>query len=245
MRPTGTIYKRGLLTKKHGQVRIALPFKLKVFYHYLYFWGTCFLVASISGIILSFLPILKEETAYQLRSQGILEKPSYTASQIQTVEASDQDPVSKEAKELGIDPSFSIVIPKIDAKSNVFANVDTSDEEEYMDVLSKGVAHAKGTYFPGQGKNIFLFAHSTDSPINIQKYNAVFYLLSKLEKGDTVIIYFANKKYIYEVTEKTVKSASDISFLVNETQTEVLYLMTCTPPGTTWKRLFVTANLKE
>jgi len=243
MRPHGTIYKQSRFSRNHGEVRMALPFQVKVFYNYLYFWGTCFLVASIAGFILLFAPIVTQEVKYQLKTSlasDLVEKTEYPiASDVKADTTSD---IQNEAMNLGVDPEFSIVIPKIDAKSHVIANVDTANEKDYLDALSKGVAHAKGTFFPGQGKPIFLFAHSTNLPINVSRYNAVFYLLSKLEKGDHVIIYFANKKYEYKVIDSVVKPSTDTSFLYDQTNTERLYLMTCTPPGTTWKRLFVIAE---
>jgi LPXTG-site transpeptidase (sortase) family protein len=239
MRPSGTIYKRNIFNRTHGEVRIALPFRTKVLFNYLYFWGTCFIVASAAGIILLFAPIANQEVQYQLKSSGIVEHQEFSAPE---VKADEKEDIQKETEALGVDSEFSIVIPKIDAKSHVIANVDTSKEKEYMDALSKGVAHAKGTFFPGQGKPIFLFAHSTNLPINVSRYNAVFYLLSKLEKGDRVTVYFANKKYEYEVIDSVVKPSTDTSFLYDQSNTEKLYMMTCTPPGTTWMRLFVIAK---
>ena len=82
------------------------------------------------------------------------------------------------------DPNFSVVIPKIGANARVLANVDASDEKVYLDALNKGVAHAAGTKFPGESGHIFLFAHSTDYFWNVGTYNAIFYLLNKLAKGD-------------------------------------------------------------
>lgn len=239
MRPSGTIYRKSLFSRNRGELRISLPFRIKVFYNYLYFWGTCFLVASIVGVIFSFGPIISQEAKYQLRSHNGIDEPALVVS---TVQAGDVEVVQKEAADLGINAEFSLIIPKIDARSNIIANVNTADEREYMDALTKGVAHAKGTYFPGQGKPVFLFAHSTNASINVARYNAVFYLLSKLEKGDRVSVYFANKKYEYEVTDSVVKPSNDTSFLYDIASSEKLYLMTCTPPGTTWKRLFVIAE---
>jgi LPXTG-site transpeptidase (sortase) family protein len=75
----------------------------------------------------------------------------------------------------------------------------------------------------------------------------VFYLLGKLEAGDSVIVFFADKKYVYEVTGKKSVSADDTSWLdINdpgsEGSGEELLLQTCDPPGTTWRRLIVVAK---
>jgi sortase A len=162
---------------------------------------------------------------------------------INLAEAQEITRVQQEADSWKVNSYFSIVIPKIAASANITANVDPSIKEEYLQSLKKGVAHAKGTYFPGQGENIFLFSHSTDSALNIARYNAVFYLLRKLEEGDKIIIFFADKRFEYEVAAKFTAESSDTSWLTEESDGEKLLLMTCDPPGTTWRRLIVSAKL--
>jgi len=146
-----------------------------------------------------------------------------------------------EAGQLGINPLYSIYIPKIDAKADVVAEIDTQNENLYLDALQKGVAHAMGTSHPGQGDTIYMFAHSTDSPLRVSEYNAVFYLLRKLEAGDSIIVYHNNEKYVYKVSQKIVVEASDTSWLTKTGQ-EKLILQTCDPPGTQLKRLLIIAE---
>jgi len=143
-----------------------------------------------------------------------------------------------------LDRDFGIVIPKINANAKIFANIDPYSEREFLPVLKKGVAHAKGTAFPGEGSNIYLFAHSTDAFFNFQNYNAVFYLIGKLEKGDEIDIYYRQNLFKYSVTEKMVVATDDVKYLKKENQ-EILTLQTCYPPGTTLKRLIVRARLKD
>jgi len=143
-----------------------------------------------------------------------------------------------------IDPDFSIVIPKIAANAKVIANVNASDEKIYLDALQKGVAHAEGTAFPGEGGHIFFFAHSTDYFWNVGVYNAVFYLLNKLEKDDEVNIFYKGKRYAYKVIDKKIVDPSEVEYLTRKTNKEFLTLQTCWPPGTTFKRLLVFAVRK-
>ena len=143
-----------------------------------------------------------------------------------------------------IDPDFSIVIPKIAANARVLGNVNPADEAEYLEKLRYGVAHAAGTYLPGQDGHIFLFAHSTDYVWNISTYNAIFYLLYKLDDGDEVNVFFQGKRHVYVVTGKKVVEPSDVQYLTNKTDSEFLTLQTCWPPGTTLKRLLVFAKPK-
>ena len=107
------------------------------------------------------------------------------------------------------------------------------------------MAHAKGTAYPGQKGNVYLFAHSTDAFYNVGRYNAVFYLIGKLENGDEIDIYYKDQKIVYEVYEKKVVGADDIKYLGNLGDRNTLTLQTCYPPGTTLKRLVVVASQKD
>lgn len=213
-------------------------------YHALRSFGAGLVSFAIVGIIFSFWPILKEEFNYRFNKN---EKITTGFGNLLT-NAENVDQVKIEAATLGLDPYFSLYIPKIDAKAKVIPNVDAGNPKEYLWALSEGVAHARGTNFPGQGKTIYLFSHSTDSPLNFAQYNAVFYLLRKLEKGDTVTVYFLDKKYEYEVTDKLITEAGDTSWLDPASPrlrglSEALILQTCDPPGTSLRRLIVVARL--
>jgi sortase A len=144
------------------------------------------------------------------------------------------------------DPAFSVVIPKIGANEKIVANVDPDNEKEYLNVLLHNIAHAKGTAFPGVNGTTYLFAHSTDDFWNVGRYNAVFYLLNKMEKGDEVVLFFNNKRYNYIVSDKKIVDPDDTHFVAaNLGQGEQVILQTCWPPGTAWKRLLIFANPKQ
>jgi len=140
------------------------------------------------------------------------------------------------------DPNFSIVIPKIGANARVIASVDTANERVYSDALKQGVAQALGTAFPGEGGHIFLFAHSTDYWWNVSTYNAVFYLLGKLEKGDEINIYFKGERFVYRMIDSKIVDPSEVEYITRKTNKEFLTLQTCWPLGTTFKRLLVFAT---
>lgn len=139
------------------------------------------------------------------------------------------------------DPNFSVVIPKVGANSRVLANVDPSKEEIYLPALEQGVAHSEGTAFPGEGGHIFLFAHSTDYFWNVGNYNAVFYLLYKLQKNDEINLFYQGQRFVYRVIRKEIVDPSQVEYLTRKTNREFLTLQTCWPPGTTLKRLLVFA----
>ncbi|MDD3679403.1 MAG: sortase [Candidatus Shapirobacteria bacterium] len=139
------------------------------------------------------------------------------------------------------DTDFGIVIPKINANAPIFANIDPFSEREFLPILRKGVAHAKNSSFPGHGSNIYLFAHSASGILSIKQYNAVFYLINKLEKNDEIVIYYKEKPYSYFVFEKKIVGFGAIKYL-DKTNEEILTLQTCYPPGTTLQRLIVKAK---
>ncbi|OGG07944.1 hypothetical protein A3D05_00125 [Candidatus Gottesmanbacteria bacterium RIFCSPHIGHO2_02_FULL_40_24] len=141
-----------------------------------------------------------------------------------------------------VSTEFGLVIPKIGANAPVFPNINAADKKEYLPVLRQGVAHAMGSVFPGVTGNIYLFAHSTDNFWNVGRYNAIFYLLKELEKGDEVNLIFQGKRHIYRVVNKMIVSPTDVSYLTQQTNYEQLTLQTCWPPGTTFKRLIVIAR---
>ncbi len=137
---------------------------------------------------------------------------------------------------------FGLIIPKIGANVEIFPNVDASKPEAYLPVLQKGVAHAAGTVFPGVAGNIYLFAHSTDAFWNVGRYNAVFYLLKELERGDEIDVFSNGVRHTYKVTEKKIVDPSEVEYLTRPLPYEQLTLQTCWPPGTTFKRLIVIAR---
>lgn len=139
------------------------------------------------------------------------------------------------------DPNFSIVIPKIGANARILPNVDAANDTEYLEALQKGVAHASGTAFPGEQGHIFMFAHSTDYIWNVGTYNAVFYLLYKLEAGDEVNLFYQGKRHVYKVIGKEIVDPSQVEYLTRKTNREFLTLQTCWPPGTTLQRQMVFA----
>ncbi len=190
----------------------------------LIFVGASMLLSGIALFILTFFPVIKQEVLFRIAVK------------------SKQDI----AKITPLDRKFGIVIPKIKANTKVIANVDPMKESVYQQALTKGVAHARGTVFPGQTGNTFIFAHSAGNWYVANQYNAVFYLLYKLSKGDEIDIYYENKLYIYKVRELKYINPKEINYLSAKTDGwKTLTLMTCWPPGTTLKRLIVVADMVE
>lgn len=136
---------------------------------------------------------------------------------------------------------FKITIPKINLVSNVIISVDSSNESSYKEELKKGVAHANGSYLPGENGPVFLFSHSTDTVFNVEQYNAKFFALKDLVQGDEVVINFRGKQYKYLVSKKQIINPSELE-VIRESNSDLI-LSTCFPPGTNWQRLIIFAVL--
>lgn len=226
--------------------------------------GNFLLLFSLYGVIATFGPFISEQAKFLLiQARGVEYKVSSisyevskskeqnipnTKDQIQNTEKrgfADVLAANKEQILTPPDPSFSILIPKIGASSRVIANVDSQNKEEYLSVLKSGVAHAKGSAFPGFSGNTYLFAHSADNWWDVGHYNAVFYTLNNLSENDEIVLFFENRRYNYRVTKKVISDPQDTTYLAwNQEGPHLLVLQTCWPPGTTFKRLYVIAEAK-
>ncbi len=204
-----------IVSKKIVRTRFPLPLALAI-------------VSMASGFLILcfvFFPILWLEVGYTVQST----QPRTTQSPI-------VKPVSTD---------FGIVIPKIHANAPIVKDVDAFDSAMYQQALAKGIAHARGTSTPDTAGNTFLFAHSAQNWLNANRYNAVFYLLYKLEKGDAFSVYYKGKEYVYKIEEKRTVSADNVEVMNTSAYPRSVTLMTCWPPGTTFQRLIVVGSLQE
>jgi sortase A len=215
---------------------------------------------AIFGVLATFGPALYYEATYQvMRVRGVHFSVENQVAVVETKKAPEIKKIvtksslsfadvlsgSKEQILVPVDPVFDVLIPKIGANAKIFPNVDPSKSDIFLPILQKGVAHAQGTFFPGQKGNIYLFAHSTDNFWDVGRYNAVFYLLKDLKKGDDVVVFSQNVRHNYKVTKSDIVSPSNVSYITEaRTGKELLILQTCWPPGTTWLRLLVFAEPK-
>ncbi len=137
-----------------------------------------------------------------------------------------------------------ITIPKIFVDEPVIYNVDPNNADIYNAALKQGIAHASGTSFPDNGNLGYYFAHSS-APEFRSQYNAIFYLLGKLESGDSIFLWHHGKRYEYEVAWTLETTPENVSFLHDTYDKETIVLQTCWPAGTTRGRLLVFAQRVE
>jgi sortase A len=114
-------------------------------------------------------------------------------------------------------------------------------ESAVLKALENGVVHYYGTANPGDVGNAVFFGHSSNDAWVPGNYKFVFVLLEKLVPGDTYEIHYNSKKYVYQVTATKTVQPTDLSVL-RQTNDKTSTLITCTPPGTSWRRFIVSAN---
>lgn len=212
-------------------------------------FGNLLFILGLGIALFTYSPIIYSEVMYQLKAQGI----SYSEDNT-TIKLSD---MTKEANIL-IDDSFdfeniestepvsedfAVVIDKIAVNTPVVKNVDISSEKVYMEALRYGAAHALGTALPGEKGNMFIFAHSSLNFWQLGPFATVFNLLSKLDIGDTVVVYYQGKGYVYTVFETSIVHGWNTKPFDQEYAESVVTLVTCDPPGTTQNRRVIKARL--
>jgi LPXTG-site transpeptidase (sortase) family protein len=82
----------------------------------------------------------------------------------------------------------------------------------------------------------------TSTPTFVRQFNAVFYLLHKMNIGDSIYIFHEGTRFDYMVYAKQIVDPKDTSFLRYTNPVETIVLQTCWPPGTTSERLLVFAK---
>lgn len=135
-------------------------------------------------------------------------------------------------------PFYTISIPKIKIEK---ATVSTVDND-----LTKHLVNYQGTSVPGRNGNAVIFGHSTLPQLfNPKDYKTIFANVYKLKNGNIIYATLNEVTYAYKIFKITVVDPEDSSALIQNYDNSYLTLVTCTPPGTTWKRLIVKARLES
>lgn len=132
--------------------------------------------------------------------------------------------------------SYTISIPKLAIEG---ATVVIGGDD-----LSRSLIHYGGTGLPGDYGNAVVFGHSTLPQFyNPKNYTTIFSTLPTMDEGDDVFITYDGVTYQYRVFRIIVLSPTDLSLLEQRFDDSYVTLVTCVPPGTYWKRMYVQARL--
>lgn len=133
--------------------------------------------------------------------------------------------------------TYFLSIPKLKIKDAV---VSTVDYDLGIHLINYG-----GTAIPPHNGNAVIFGHSTLPQLfNPKDYKTIFATAYTLEVGDTFQVKVEDIVYNYKIFNITVVDPSDTSVFAQTTDTSYVTIITCTPPGTTWRRLILKARLE-
>lgn len=134
-----------------------------------------------------------------------------------------------------------LIIGNINVSAPVIFDVPSVSESLFQKALQNGVVHYPGTARPGQLGNVVIFGHSSGQWWAPGDYKFVFTLLDKLKSEDRIYLEYQGVRYIYRVYNSSVVEPTDLTPL-NQGNRHTLTLITCTPVGTSAKRLIISAR---
>jgi len=133
---------------------------------------------------------------------------------------------------------YFISIPRLNIENAVVSTTDTDTAKHLVNYGRVNV--------PGNAGNTLIFGHSTLPQLfNAKNYKTIFSNVYKLRNGDKIYAMVGSSIYQYSVFKRTVVKPSDISPFEQDYNNSFITLVTCTPPGTLWKRLIVKARFER
>lgn len=135
----------------------------------------------------------------------------------------------------------SILISKINVDAPVLSP-ESNEKKDILIALKDGVVLYPGSALPGEKGTTIILGHSSPPILYKGKYNVIFSLLNKLEKGDDITIFYNQKKYVYEVDNKYIFYPQQGISPSNDKSKPTLVLVSCWPLGTDFKRIAVEAT---
>lgn len=135
-------------------------------------------------------------------------------------------------------PTYLLSIPKL--------GIDRATVSTTNDDLAKNLVHYNGSGIPGKTGKAVVFGHSTLPQLfNPKDYKTIFATLHTLKIGDEIVVDYDNVTYTYSIIGREVVDPDNTSVLSQQYNDSYLTLITCTPPGTYWKRLVIKAKIKN
>lgn len=134
--------------------------------------------------------------------------------------------------------SYLLSIPKIHIENAFVSTTDTD--------ISKHLINFPGTAFPPNKGTTVIFGHSTLPQLfNPEDYKTIFANIHSLTDGDLIYVTVNNTLYTYKIFNISIVDADETSYLTQDSDDSNLTIVTCTPPGTTWKRLIIKSRIEK
>lgn len=130
---------------------------------------------------------------------------------------------------------YRVSIPKL--------KIDNASVLFEVEDLTKGLIQFTGPQ-PGNYGNVVIFGHSSLPFLyNPRDYKTIFTKLPDLKVDDDILVTIDNITYHYKVSDLKITTPDDLSVLTQEYDNAYLTLITCVPPGTSYKRLIIKSKL--
>ena len=131
---------------------------------------------------------------------------------------------------------YRLTIPRLKIE-NVSVMIEGED-------LTKNLIQFTGPP-PGNYGNVVIFGHSSLPFLyNPRDYKTIFTKLPDLKVDDDILVNIDNITYNYKVSDLKITTPDDLSVLTQEYNNAYLTLITCVPPGTSYKRLIIKSKLR-
>lgn len=135
--------------------------------------------------------------------------------------------------------AYYISIPSINIQNATVSTIDVD--------LSQHLVHFPGTTVPPNKGTAAVFGHSTLPQLyDRSNYKTIFAYAHTLQVGDMINVSVNNQSYNYKIITISIVDPEDTdTFLSQQYDDSYLNIITCTPPGTTWKRLVIKSRLQK
>lgn len=134
--------------------------------------------------------------------------------------------------------SYLLTIPKLHINNALVATTDYN--------IDKHLINYGGTAIPADSGNAVIIGHSTLPQLfDPKNYKTIFANAYQLQTGDQIIATLGNVAYSYKIESIRIVDPDDTSAFAQWYDNSYITIITCTPPGTIWKRLIVKAVLQK
>lgn len=183
-------------------------------------------------------PIPKTTIVNKSSLQSLLAATANSFNGVDYTNASNWFPNLKIEQSTARIPSYFLSIPKLGIVNAVVSTQDTD--------LASHLVNYPGTAIPPDNGNAVIFGHSTLPQLfNPKDYKTIFANAYKIGVGDEISAKVEDIAYKFKVYNIVVVDPTDTSMLAQQYDSSYITLITCTPPGTTWKRLIIRARLEK
>lgn len=228
-------FNKKLLLKIFGGVSLLAGFLLFMFFFfplisYQVFLAPVFANSSFETPVPKYLVVNNQGNLGSLVSQGI------SSLAYDYTDARNWYPKLTASSQKAKVDSYLISIPKLKIEN---AEVSTKDYD-----LSRHLIQYFGSSIPGEKGTAIIFGHSTLPQLfDPKNYKAIFATLHTIKVGDEIFTKIDGAIYKYTIFSINITNPEDTNIFSQSYDNSYLTLVTCTPPGTVWKRLVIRANL--